>query len=540
MANRLAIANPFENTPAVTPAAAGVNTYSAPAPQPDSGGLALFGALKGLDKVVNPLINAEYKKAAKKESDEGTALFMKNREGFRDAIRSGAIPAGASPHVRMGYRQAQLGALSGSYSTQLARSLQSGDFEKIEDPKEIESYLNEFYTKFTKETGLDQWDASEVAEGFLPTAQKANTSFRQAQVEKNITWIEGQRFRAFEGEVIATLDMQGWDGSTDDVAGASAQTSEWLQQKVGELDGEGLDRTTISKTVIDIISSEAVNRRDTDILDLLKTVKLGTGNLYGSKAGRKAYAVAEDRIQRESMADSKRWAAAQKAQEKADLQALEEQYYKGLQTGDAVMVDEATAAIQATGAWSLTAKLAGKEATLNTATDANTSRGTLSATLELLDGSTDDAEVRGVLATSNLPQSTKISLYNQYTSKLERPDLMDRIDEPRIQRVVNGIVKEAQGNKGWGGEQNLIAANDTRMYFTNAVMDYLAANPEATDRELLREANTIAQELRVEILPAGEDYNNSPPLQDATGTRFAPLSPADQRRLEADASAIPD
>ena len=310
-----------DSTPIFSPVARPVDTFV----QGKSGGgtsssEALAAALSGLDSAFSPILEKKEIKAKEREVAEGNVLFQKNRTDFGDAVKSGAIPAGASPYVRKGYRASQLHTLGANYATEMARGLEESGIYKVDDPAQIEEYIGKFYEQFTQTNNLEGFDKLELATVFGPMVTRAHDGFRGRQVERNIQFIETERFNAFEGEVLATLDMQTFDGSASQVGNAVTGTSEWLTAKAAELDAEGMDRTKISKSIIGIITSAAVEDGDLDILSVLDNVTLGTAPLSGTAFARDAMALAEDRI---LSAQLRRQAAGDRYAAKARAAAVE-------------------------------------------------------------------------------------------------------------------------------------------------------------------------------------------------------------------------
>lgn len=283
-------------TPIFSPVARPTETFVQPGQKGMGSGAALTAALSSFDRIANPILKKEEKKAIESEVTEGEELFRRNRQDFAEAIREGIIPAGASPYVRKGYRRSQLHALGANYAVELARSLEESEVYKVDDPSAIEQHLNDFYNQFIETNGIAGYDNRELAESFSPMIQKAHDGFRMKQADKNIQFIEQERFLSFENEVLATIDMQTFDGSISQVNAAVGNTAAWLKAKADELDGEGLDRTKISRTIVDIITSAAEADEDLDILEVLGSVQLGTGPLSNTKYGREQMVRAEDRI----------------------------------------------------------------------------------------------------------------------------------------------------------------------------------------------------------------------------------------------------
>lgn len=308
-------------TPIFSPVARPVDTYYQPGRPAQSSAEALTNALAGLDQTINPILQKKEDKAKERELAEGEILFKQNRKDFSEAVRTGAIPAGASPYVRKGYRQSQLHTLGANYATELARGLEESEIYKVDDPAQIEEYLSKFHNQFIQTNNLGGYDKVEIATILNPMITKANDSFRGRQVERNIQFIETERFTAFEGEVLATLDMQTFDGSRSQVNAAVGATSEWLKAKADELDAEGLDRTKISKTIIGIVTAAAEADNDLDILSVLDNVTLGTAPLSSTAYGRQQMTRAKESI---LSAGLRAQAAAAQANAKARQAAIEQ------------------------------------------------------------------------------------------------------------------------------------------------------------------------------------------------------------------------
>lgn len=330
-----------DGTPIFSAVAAPVDTYVKPQRSGASSAEALVSALSGLDKAIQPVLQRRFDKAKETEVAQGQQLWQENRQDFAEAVRTGAVPAGASPYVRKGYRTSQLHTLGANYATELARGLEESKLGQVDDPAQIEQYLADFHEKFSATNNLNGFDTVELASVFTPMATKAHDNFRLRQVEKNIQFVETERFTSFQNEVLATLDMQTFDGSRSQIDTAIAGTAEWLKAKADELDAEGLDRTKISKSVVDILTSAAEADEDLDILRVLEAVKLGTGPLANTQYGREQMFRTKERI---LSAQLRRQAASDRAQAKARAARVETISLEGMRAaiaGDEVKAAEA-------------------------------------------------------------------------------------------------------------------------------------------------------------------------------------------------------
>src|SRR5690349_892230 len=177
----------LERSPIIRPAAAPVDTYYRPAEDaPDKpdlglGGLAdLAKALEKAEPSIQNYLQSEHKQYTEEELKKGAAERLANQTAFRDAIKKGLIPEGASPWFIKGYQQ-QEGRLDGmEYDTALRTAWSSSDVKESDDPAALTKFIGDFRTNFMKErgvTGVLDWQ-----DGFQPMMDRAEANLSAQHV----------------------------------------------------------------------------------------------------------------------------------------------------------------------------------------------------------------------------------------------------------------------------------------------------------------------------------------------------------------------
>lgn len=512
-------------TPIFSPVARPVDTYVASRPQ-ESGSAALLRALGGLDKQINPVLTKIETKAKEDELAEGQRLFQENRSDFRDAVKSGAIPLGASPYVRKGYRRSQLHTLGANYATDLATALETSDIHKIEDPAEIEKYLAGFYKEFAETNGLGDMDNVELAENFSPLVQRAHDSFRLRQSEKNVAWMEEERLVAFEGEVLSTIDMLDFDGPRTKVGAAVASTAEFLTAKAEELDQEGVDRKEISRRIIGIVAAAAEEKKDLDILAVLGQVKLGTAPLSSTMAGRNAITQVRERVsaaqQRAAAAADAAYRRAQRAKteeaslaaSRAALEGDDEAYRANLETLSTLDASEFRAVISFKSSQD-----AGRDETLQ-----RNSWGEVAFDLfRTADEASAIQLVNEAIIAGRLPYQDGNEMLNSWRRENNDEDYGRFVGFQGVSQWAGQIESMVAGEMGMADPEARGRAGQARSFFTEQMEDWYVANKAEDGTFNKIEAARTAREVFKQTL---EIYMDEAPTEDR-GRPQAPTPVAD-------------
>lgn len=321
--------------PVFNPAAAPVDTYVQPAVAPRSKSEALSSALSQLDDAFSPVLSKGIRQQAKRDVAKGEELFQKNRTDFAEAVRSGTIPIGSSPFVRRGYRESQLHVLGATYNVELKRALEHSNLSEVDNPAEVEQFVQAFNEKFREENNLAGLPEKEVNKVFTPMVVQANDSFRNRQAAANIQLVEERRFRAFEQELHMAVTQGRFSGPEGSASADARNLSEWLNSRAQEMYEEGIDYKLIEKSILQAVGGAAAQNGSVGMAGLLNNIEVaGMGVLGQSAAGRKTISAARRAATSRENALNRASAKEVTAAEKLEKRRLQSEAQAAAREGD--------------------------------------------------------------------------------------------------------------------------------------------------------------------------------------------------------------
>ena len=327
--------------PSLQPVAAPVNTYVRPAEPVRGKGDALLNAISQLDQSLSPVLIKETKQAARKEYERGQELFEQNRRDFAEAVRSGEIRMGASPFVRRGYRESQLGVLGATYNIELQRALEHSNLSEIDNPAEVEEFIGEFRQKFIEENNLQGMPKKEVARVFSPMARRAQDNFRNQQADRNIQFVEEKRIRAFEMELHMAISQGRFSGPPGSATADAKSLSQWIQARAQQAYEEGIDYKVIEKAILVGVGEAALANGSISTANVLNQINVaGLGPLGASSAGRKVRQRVTSAVARREEARNRAARSASNKASKARLQEMGTEIMAARRAGDIGRAEE--------------------------------------------------------------------------------------------------------------------------------------------------------------------------------------------------------
>ena len=310
---RVVVGNPFEGQiPTVSATAQPVDTYVQGVARRNPFD-SLATTLKNFSAKAKPVLRDIETRRANEEYAEGLRLYNETRKSVGEAVKLGAISESDSPYLRKGYRVGHLNVLAARYTSDLDRDLEAKKLFHAGDPAKISAYVDEYYAQFTKDNPLDGFIEKEVADNFSSHVLKANEAFRTSWLEKHRVYADGKIYDGISDQINASTVAIFEDAETDrEILRANFRMKNWLENSIKGWEADGLNRTKLNKMVVDSVVMSAIENENTDILDLLNEVKLGTGS-----AGSTAYA--RDQIDKAEEAISTDIASRETARAKAEL-----------------------------------------------------------------------------------------------------------------------------------------------------------------------------------------------------------------------------
>lgn len=294
---RVVVGNPFEGQiPTVSATAQPVDTFVQGVARRNPFE-SLATTLQNFSKKANPVIKDIEKRRANEEYAEGLRLYNETRKSVGEAVKSGVISESDSPYLRKGYRIGHLNVLAARYTSDLQRDLDAKKLFHKGDPNRISEYVDDYYTQFTKDNPLDGFIEKEVAENFSSHVLKANEAFRTSWLDKHRTYADGEIYNGVSDTINAYTVSSYEDADTpQELGAANLRMKTWLENSIKGWEADGLNRTKLNKLVVDSIVMSAIESENSDILDLLSEVKLGTGSAGSTAYARKEIEKAEEAI----------------------------------------------------------------------------------------------------------------------------------------------------------------------------------------------------------------------------------------------------
>lgn len=316
MATRRVIANPFENQiPTVSATAKPVEIYQRPVVK-DKPWQSLIDTLTTFEQKAVPAFKRIEAKRAEAEFSQGLQLYNKTRLNIGKAVKDGVIDEADSPYLLKGYRAGNLNVLAARYATDLDQDLVAKKLWQDGDPDKIKEYVANYYDNFIKDNNIDKdYVDTEIAEYFSTNAIKANEAFRAKWIDENRKYM-GDQFYVQKGNEISAYTATLYENADtdDELELAGGQLQIWLEARVKEWEADGLRKDKLNQLLVDSVVQTALETQNTDVLDVLKKVKLGTGNLGSTSEARTKVYDAEIAIAKTEAAIETKLRKAEEAQ----------------------------------------------------------------------------------------------------------------------------------------------------------------------------------------------------------------------------------
>ena len=275
---RAIVGNPFlDQTPTVSATATPVETFkkSVLTKGPFE---SLSETLTRINAKADPVLQRMQGRKNEKEFKQGIQLYNENRKSIGEAVKSGLIAEGASPYLRKGYRVSQMNTLAMRYTSELGTALERQKLYTNNSPERIESFIEKFQDNFVEANGMGEFAKSEVAEYFGTPANKGNELFRASWQEKHIAWQQEQNYIQFESEVAETTINLFRPGMSDDERViAMGSFAKWLENRSESAAIDGMKNSEVLKTILQGVGLAVEQTGDTDILEVFKMTKFGSG-----------------------------------------------------------------------------------------------------------------------------------------------------------------------------------------------------------------------------------------------------------------------
>lgn len=294
----------------IHPVAEPVNTYVRPAEIPKSPLLGLAQALEEFDSSLSPIIEKERQRQDQADAVQAQAEFLKNNEeGYSEAVRTGAIPASASPTFVRSYKEMEGRRIARDAEASLFENYQTSGLSQNENPAAFSPWVSG-----QVQGALNGVTDPDVLKGAMPqlqsTVSRLGLSHAKAVgnlvMQKAIAGVGSDIVGAIsDSETVPTVDAEGklikWAGVTDKID-AAVQNGRAI----------GIPEDKLQKMAVDAVTTKAIESRDVDLLGNLPP------DIANTVYGQKEIARAHDVILTKTYQDERREDAEHARQAKVD------------------------------------------------------------------------------------------------------------------------------------------------------------------------------------------------------------------------------
>ena len=268
----MAVNTDVKITEAIDPQARVYDNYVKPAENEKSPLWDVVKSLGALNTNLQGMFDGIEKGQAEDDKVKGElAFYEQHSQGSAEAIRTDAIPAHASPTFRRAYEGAAGDTLGLQLDGKLGAAYTTSDIKSSDDPK---AYDNWFKSQIKDTFGEDIKPG--VARGLLPHVRQMHQKYYQQYTKDRSEYVKG----------VATDRVVGLTGTLMDkhIVNIESQTPEEQAATYSEMSTQvssvyqqgykmGLERTALTKQIVDTITAKATEQVDIRLLSLLDTVK---------------------------------------------------------------------------------------------------------------------------------------------------------------------------------------------------------------------------------------------------------------------------
>ncbi|MCA1397226.1 transglycosylase SLT domain-containing protein [Bradyrhizobium sp. BRP56] len=271
---------------ALTPVATPLGLYdrpATPAPSPLHG---VAQALSSLSSDLSSWAGEQQKEQQQADFLKGQADFLNGTyQGYAEGVRSGEIPANASPWYQRGANQAMGAAAGYGLESNFAASYEKWEGKNDPNPQAFEDWFRGQANGTIKNN--NQW----FLKGLIPHLNEVHNRYHdkwQKSVEQNAQYTAIAGFGAAAGGAIDDV-MQDWRQDAGDGElykpdmGALAGTLQTIRQRGYDM---GMKREQIDNAVVDAIQAKTLQYRDPDLLSLLENKSSAGPKLSDTPYGR--------------------------------------------------------------------------------------------------------------------------------------------------------------------------------------------------------------------------------------------------------------
>lgn len=266
------------------PQAAPVDTYVVP-PQAKGGEelMSLARGLSGLDAGLAGYLNERKTEQASADKVRAEADFhSNNRQGFAEAVSSGAIPAWSSKTYVDSYKEAEGRVAGQSLQQQFQSDYDKWPGKTSQNPGEFDLFVSGWLKDKIKTND------PLILKGLMPHIQQiTNNGLQRSMQDRHAALVKGKG-DLFSAETNIAIDEAHRQGLASGKGTDYTTLFTYLEGVRGKYMAEGTNETDADKRLVDAVTAKALERRDPNILKFLDRKVPGKDNIkfgdteYGS------------------------------------------------------------------------------------------------------------------------------------------------------------------------------------------------------------------------------------------------------------------
>lgn len=254
-----------------------VDTFVGPAkPVQDIRLLELARAFSDVQPGLTKFANERIDHSNEIDVEEGQKAALANKAQFKEAINSGAIPAGVSPWFKVGWERQRARLDSHSYNQSLQEAYASSDLPTKDDPQAVQSFMADFTAKWLQSNPSVQ-ENPEFNRTFSVMSSKAQEGLAQQHAVERVKAVEQETYDNTDRELGLLLADHNQDllGISEPNPRTAALVSDLVKAQIAN----GLNGTMANKLVANAVIRQAVADNDISVLDLLDQIPAGSGTV---------------------------------------------------------------------------------------------------------------------------------------------------------------------------------------------------------------------------------------------------------------------
>lgn len=298
------LAGPVPLQPVATP----VDTYHTPlVPRPRPQDAELGDVAKALQDI-QPSLARFNTDQMQLNMEQGAALAAKNKLQFKEAVEKGVINPGQNPWLAKGYKQQILQVQAHDYDSALRLAWTKSGVSESDNPAEFKQFVQGFSQSYVDK--MDLKNDPTFAQTFVPDMMKSQANLLQQHTAYQEQRIVEKAKDATYRNIQSLIDGQHLYTSPENLQAA-------IKNNVDNMVASGLPGGEANKLTVDAIRDKAKADMDPAILDLMKGLNTGNGDL-----GKTAYAQEQHRaasleiFEKQRMMASFEWENRERAKKK--------------------------------------------------------------------------------------------------------------------------------------------------------------------------------------------------------------------------------